>query len=187
MKDLIKLICEAQSGCEEAMVQLIERFAPAINKYYRISNYDADMRSDLQLAFIILVKRINLKNMQIPNEYAIISYVNHSLGFEYIKLIKKRDSERCKIVDGDFSDIIACYQSDVAVEDENYGSFEIMDVMKSVLSPREIFFVKAIVLDGYKAAEIARAMGVSRQYVNQCKNNALRKLRKAIEGEKKNK
>ena len=28
-------------------------------------------------------------------------------------------------------------------------------------------------------------MGVSRPYVNQCKNNALRKLRKAIEGEKK--
>ncbi len=187
MKDLIKLICEAQSGCEEAMVQLIERFAPAINKYYRISNYDADMRSDLQLAFIILIKRFNINNLAIANDYAIISYVNRSIKYEYIKLIKKKSQERGRMIDGDFSDIIACYQSDMAAEDENYGSFEIMDVMKSVLSPREIFFVKAIFLDGYKAAEIARAMGVSRQYVNQCKNNALRKLKKAIEGEKKNK
>ena len=186
MKDLIKLICEAQSGCEEAMVQLIERFAPAINKYYRISNYDADMRSDLQLSFIILIKRFNLKKLAIANDYAIISYVNHSIKYEYIRLIKKKSQERGRMIDGDFSDVIAYYQSDMEAEDENFGEFEINDVMKSVLSPREIFFVKSIVLDGYKASEIAKVIGVSRQYVNQCKNNALRKLRNSIEGKKEN-
>ena len=91
------------------------------------------------------------------------------------------------MIDGDFSDVIAYYQSDMAADDENFGEFEINDVMKSVLSPREIFFVKAIVLDGYKAAEIAKAMGVSRQYVNQCKNSALRKLRNSIEWKKEQK
>ena len=52
------------------------------------------------------------------------------------------------------------------------------------LSEREIIILQQFFVDDYSIEEIAQQLNISRQAVNQAKNRALNKIRKALNGRK---
>ncbi|AHV98337.1 helix-turn-helix domain-containing protein [Paenibacillus sabinae] len=61
MNEVIDLIELAQNGNQQAVVELIERYEPLINKYSRQNgNINEDCKQHLIIEFILAVRRFDL-------------------------------------------------------------------------------------------------------------------------------
>ena len=56
MKNIAEKIRLAKTGNEEAMIEILDICNPMIRKYTRLLNYDEDIKSELVLKVISLVK-----------------------------------------------------------------------------------------------------------------------------------
>lgn len=69
-------------------------------------------------------------------------------------------------------------QTEQEPEPDYQPAYDILD--KAVLTKNERNVIICIVLGGYKLSELAGKMGCSKQYVNQIKQSALKKLKESI-------
>lgn len=75
---LLEELKRAQSGDDQAMLNLISKFLPLIKKYARKLGYE-DAANDLIVDFIEFVSKWNLNNFYQSSDGAVVKYIAHSL------------------------------------------------------------------------------------------------------------
>lgn len=75
---LLEELKSAQSGNEEAMLNLITKFMPLFKKYERKLGYE-DAINDLIVDFIEFVTKWNLNNLRQSSDGAIVNYIAQSI------------------------------------------------------------------------------------------------------------
>lgn len=175
MKELKGLICAAKTGDQSAMLEIIDMFQPAIQKYTRLMKYSEDAHSDIVLALIELIRVIDLDKLTCQSDYALINYISKTLYHKYIYISRLSRA---------LSQVETQYDSDWEIElcnssDSQFTSdVVIQDLLKRELTQKESYCIWEIVLLGRHATEVAAELGVTKQAVNQCKRRALKKLKK---------
>lgn len=177
MQKLVDMIKLAKQGNNEAVMYIIEKFTPLIEKYTRLLDYDEDSKSELILKLICLVrKEIDLVKLRNHSDGVLVNYISCAIHNYYIKLsIAKRNAKNYEI-SFDPSMQPGCLEEDVCCFYDIEYKF-IIDFLRESLTEREFMCVKLIVLDGWTAEAVAKKAGVSKQAINQCKIRALSKLR----------
>lgn len=70
MIEVIDLIKLAQNGNQQAVVELIERYEPLINKYSRQNgNINEDYKQHLIIEFILAVRRLTFLDIVTKNNF----------------------------------------------------------------------------------------------------------------------
>lgn len=163
MKDekLAKLVKDAKTN-RELLNVLIDKFQPLINSYCRKLFYldPDDAKQEMYLAIIESVRNIPC----CKTDGQCITYITNAVKYKYCFLCRKN------IVREENEDL---YEEDIEkVYVEEYGFVELLfDCNKIALSLQEKKKeILQYIVDGYTDREIAKKIGVSRQYVNRVKN-----------------
>jgi DNA-binding CsgD family transcriptional regulator len=174
--DLITLIKKVKENDEIAMVAIIDMFAPCVNKYYKAAQYNEDVRSELNLKLIQLVKHdIMLEQMREVNDATLIKYITSALYHHYISVSKKHRLTK------NMEQIYESDESEMTDIDLSFSDVQIdtlfFEHLKSLLTAREYECVYGHVYMGYTSEELAKFLCITRQACNQCKQRAFKKLR----------
>ena len=184
MKNLEQLIKLAKENDENAMLDIIEKFQPVINKYFIKSCYNKDVKSALELKLIELIKcEINLDNMRELNEGSLVNYIAASLYHQYIAISSGKNSVKLKLEILCEDNILIDLNESVDFYDSNIDDRILFESLRGLLTEREFDCVYYIVFEGYTAAELAEYLHISKQACNQCKRRALEKIREFFEKE----
>lgn len=172
---LLEELKSAQSGNEEAMLNLITKFMPLFKKYERKLGYE-DAINDLIVDFIEFVTKWNLNNLRQSSDGAIVNYIAQSIYHSFIQQLKYQLVLRQKCTS--FEDLtptqLNMIEKKIATSDE----YRLSNVISNgLLTPREKYILSAIYERGMTVASLANALGVSRQNINQIKKKALAKLK----------
>lgn len=84
---LLEELNHAQSGDDQAMLNLISKFLPLIKKYGRRLGYE-DAANDLIADFIEFISEWNLNNFHQSSDGAAVKYIAQSLYHIYLKRLK---------------------------------------------------------------------------------------------------
>lgn len=179
MEELKNTILSAQNYDTTAMARLIDKFEPLLGKYIRIMKYDEDFKSDIILAFIELIHKIDMSAfIKDVNDYVLIKYISTSVYHSYISLSKiknKTDKERSYSVT--FEDNT---QGTLITYDTPVNDVILHEFLHDKLTDNEYMCIEYIVLQEYTSVEIASYLGITRQAVNQCKRRAIDKLKNCM-------
>ena len=74
MKNLRTLFAEAKNSNENATLEIIDFFKPIIDRHVRQSKYSEDVRSELTLHLIEIIKALDLDKLRCSTDYALINY-----------------------------------------------------------------------------------------------------------------
>jgi len=172
--ELLESIIEAQKDRNGKLVDLVNRFKPLMNKYaYRLRYEDAFF--DIQLRFIEIILNLNTNRLEALEYAELLTYICACVHNAYISLSKANCQYKELFLP--VSEIFE--QAEEGVYDD-YKELIFSDV-KTVLTDSEFDVVYKHFFTGMKIEDIATQKGVSRQAVNQIKNRAIKKLRKAFE------
>jgi RNA polymerase sigma factor (sigma-70 family) len=170
--ELYYLLEKTQKGDEEAAVELLFKFRPAIKSFSKKLNYE-EAETDLIIAFLETAKKINLRGFHVKSDGAIVNYFYFLLKNRSVNLFKNNVLRKIETVELKL-DIIA---DDAAgtVDDKVFVS-----TLLDSLLPLQREVIKKKFLQEFTDKEIALSLGVSRQAVNRTKNRGLDNLRKII-------
>ena len=172
---IIDDIRSCQQGSQEATLELIERFSPALKKYARKLGTE-DAYYDLQVEFLDLILHLDHSRLRETSDGALVQYLSQSIYHAYIKLLKYLiDNKAPTVATDELTDRILYQNSCIC--DFHYES---LDIPPQLLASQEAEAFYGICILGYSAAELARKKGTSRQSVNQAKQRAIRKLREYL-------
>lgn len=178
---IYKLILHAQQGDETSLLQLLDIFSPLItNLSFRLSEKTKtdreDIQADLQLYFIILIKRIKLNYLESTEDGVLTAYIVKSM-------------RRIKHTKFDYSNEVVRFEdlspAEVRKIEFKYSLSDshdnlLLDDLREILTPKEYRIIKETFFNGRSITEIAHDTGTTRQAVNQIKLRALRKLKKNL-------
>ena len=85
---LVDKIREAQQGNQDAMLYLIQKYMPLLNRYSK-KLHQEDAYSELTLAFIELIHHIRIDRLISGSDGAITNYIAASVKNAYNAYIKK--------------------------------------------------------------------------------------------------
>jgi len=181
MQSLENLIKLAKDNDENAMLEIIKKFQPVINKYFKKSCYNEDVRSALELKLIEVVKAdLNLDNFLEFNDGIFVNYIVSSLSHEYIK-ISIKDSKKSHIeMLCEEGLLTSLFDTNVFVYEQKAENTFLFDLLRKILTKREFDCVYNIVFMGYSPEELAEEWDISRQACNQCKKRAFDKIQKYL-------
>ena len=179
--DLYSVIQNAQSGNEESITYLLEKFSPLIKK----ASYQVTVRgqvdqedafSELQLEFILLIRNIRLNSLVNTSDGALVNYIVRSI--KRVKLASPSGIHETVGLD-DLPPV------EVRKTQYRYSAYDTHDRLllldlKDLLTSKEFMVIKWIFFEGLTVKEIAIKLGTTRQAVNQIKLRALRKLKKNL-------
>lgn len=175
-KTITELYSLTNSNSEEALLELLRRFKPLLNKYaYKLGDYE-DAYSELQLHLIQLIKNIP-SDAASWNAGQLVSYIAKSINTYYIKLSKQHCFRENNILE---------FNPDImdSLTNENTTVF-LKDYLQELTRPqREIIFLHYI--QGLSIQEIVSLRNISRQAANKIKNQALKQLQKQFDIQKEN-
>ena len=172
---LYQLLDNVKNNDQNAMLELIYKFKPLLQKYARKLNYD-DAYYDLQFRFIELIHNIDMLSLRSHTDGAIVTYISKSVYTQYLRLLTQRYQNDAITQFSQMEDwqiILVDQQMSVEAVDLSLGV-----LIRTVLTDREHSIIQLLFMHGYTEADIARAENISRQAVSQMKRRALRKLRK---------
>ena len=169
---IVDKVKRAQTGDQQAAIELIKQFSPLLKKYAEKLSYE-DAYYDLRADFLELIYHFNFDKLKQNTDGAMVNYLAKSVYRDYIKLLKRKIAS---------TPPTACLDelSDSALYINGHiSTFSIvtLHIPHDILSDKEwaVFFL--IHYAGYSSAELAKRKGVSRQSVNQIKRRAEEKLR----------
>jgi len=169
---IIDDIRNGQKGNQQAVLDLVSKFSPAIKKYARKLETE-DAYYDLQVEFLNLILHLNCDKLREMGDGAMVQYLSKSIYHAYIKLLRQLiDNKMPSISTDDLTDSML-YQNYCITSLKDFT----LDIPPTLLSPLEADAFFQISIWGYSAADIARKKGVSRQSINQAKQRAILKLR----------
>lgn len=148
--------------------ELIEQFKPLLKKYASKVSFEDSMQ-DLIVTFIETLNKIPLN--RIKDEKYILSYINTSVKNGYIK-ISSKNAKHSNIF---CSDIL----ENMIKEYDDISRVEMIDLL-GILSNREKCILYYIFFKNIPIEIISKKFNTSRQYINQTKLKALKKLKREL-------
>lgn len=164
---------------ESAALQLLGIFEKLLKKYARLLGTE-DAYEELRLFFFELLDQLKEKGIRADSDGYIVNYISKSVRHQYITLSKARNTRKEHLF-SDISEEQMFFIEQLAASDDN-DDISAFFPTNSKLSEREQTILRLFFVDDYSIEEIAQQLGVSRQAVNQAKNRALGKIRKAYLG-----
>lgn len=173
-KRILEIAEKAKFGDEGALVEIIDKFRPIIKKYSRKLKYET-AETDLVIELIKIVRNMPINSMNLNEEREIISYIAASIKYQYYRLYRQNALSSYQLPLNDYI-LFNCQQVDI-------DSKIFINQLVDKLSTKEKFIINSIFFYGYKEAELAKMLKITRQAINKIKNSALRKLLKYIDNE----
>lgn len=172
---MYRLIERAKEGDREILVDVFLRFKKTIKKLSKKLRYE-EAETDLTIAFLVIIKEINLRRFNSKDDGAIVKYIYRCLKNEFADLYKKnkRKLESTYTFENKIDTI-----ADSRHEDINSRLF--VSMLLNSLPPMQRKIIVKRFVQGFSDSEIAFSFKITRQAVNRVKNRALKKLRKIIE------
>lgn len=163
---------------ETAALQLLEMFDKLLKKYARLLGTE-DAYEELRLFFFELLEKLKSKELCSESDGYAVNYISKSVKNQYIAISKARNVRR-EDTFSDMSEEQMVYVEQIAATDD------IMDISsyfpsEDKLSEREKTILRDFFVYEFSIEEIAQKLNISRQAVNQAKNRALSKIRKALD------
>lgn len=181
MKNLKRKVLSAQSGDEQAMMDIISLFEPIISKYYVLMHFDEDFKSEITMHLIELINSMDFTKFRIMNDGAIINFIKTSIHRKYILLSKFKN----KILNHE----ICCeYNDSLGYDEEDYEFQSILDdllvdeMLNCYLTNKEYVCFSMMVVKGFSASQVSKHLGLSRQAINNTKNRSIKRLKANITG-----
>lgn len=140
-----------------------------------------DAYEDLQVYFLSLIKNLPLERLASLEDSAIIKYIAASIRHEYIARSKRKEKERT-VAYIDELNLFAREDFNKRNSRQDQYNHLLLQDMKKLLTEHEYNVLFALYFEQRSVSEIAAQTHRSRQAINQVKNNALHKLRKAWGG-----
>lgn len=173
---IIDDIRSGQCGNQQAVLDLISKFSPALKKYARKLETE-DAYYDLQAEFLELILHLNCDKLRETSDGAMVQYLSQSIYHAYIKLLRHLIDNKTPMISTDELTDGILYRN-AMIHEPQYSLF---DIPSTLLAPQEADAFYHICILGYSAAELAKKRVVSRQSINQSKRRALSKLRHFFE------
>lgn len=176
MNNKIFTLIEKSATDKDSMLELLKIFEPLLKRYaYKLSYEDA--YNDLQLFMIELIRKLNKKNLNKTEDKFYLSYIKRSIEHKYIELSGKLNntnkySFNYYASDIEFEDLL----DNNNVELDDY-SLLLLNDLRQALTQNEYEIIYLLFYKNYSVAEIAAKKQMSRQYINNCKLKALKKLK----------
>ena len=172
---IVDTVQECQCGSQDATLELIKKFEPALRKYARKLGIE-DVYYDLQLDFLETINAIKCDELKQRGDGALVNYISRSIRHAYAKRIRELITQKAASDSIDETPDAAFYRNS-AYHQPEFSYIEIPKALLTSLEKETLFLIHAM---GYFAAEVARSRGVTRQNVNQVKLRAEKKLRKYL-------
>lgn len=173
---IIDDIRSGQNGNQTAVLNLVNKFSPALKKYARRLGTE-DAYYDLQTEFLALILHLDCTKLRKTSDGAMVKYLSQSIYHAYIKLLRHLIDNKVPTVSVDELTEAVLYQNSIVCTADPC----LLDIPSSLLTPLEADAFYQICILGNSAAEIARINGTSRQSVNQAKQRAISKLRRFLQ------
>ena len=170
---IIDDIRSGQRGNQQAVLNLVRKFSPALKKYARKLETE-DAYYDLQAEFLELILHLNCDKLRETSDGAMVQYLSRSIYHAYIKLLRHLIDNKVPMISTDELTDSILYRNAIIYEPHH----SLIHIPATLLTQQEADAFHQICLLGYSAAELAQKRGVSRQSVNQSKRRALSKLRR---------
>lgn len=164
---------------ESATLQLLEMFDKLLKKYARLLGTE-DAYEELRLFFFELLEKLKSKELCSESDGYAVNYISKSVKNQYIALSKAQNVRR----EDTFSDISEeqmVYVEQIAATDDRIDITSYFP-SEDKLTEREKTILQGFFVYEFSIEEIAQKLNISRQAVNQAKNRALSKIRKALDG-----
>ena len=161
-------ILRAQSGSQEDMLFIIQKFEPQL-KHYSRRLHSEDAQSELTLRFIETIHAMNLDSLRSQGDGTIVAYLAQSVRNAYISLPPVSWEE---LTEAQLLGLVAPIR-----EREVLDFSELLDTCPE-LTKKERKVLTLIYLHGYTSVDIARIVHTTKQNINQVKMRALKKLRR---------
>lgn len=176
---IYNLVRKFQSGDRDCGLLLVEQFLPIIKKYaYWLETEDAV--SEMQEAFLKILKGINLSRMKNTSDGGFVTYFNISMNRAYKKFSRRNQREQMM-----FTNIESLNESEQRQIEFELSALDNHDRIflkefQSCLTMKEFNLIILMFGYGLSAAEVAKIQGITRQTANEMKKNALHKIKKKI-------
>ena len=173
---LLEELNHAQSGDDQAMLNLISKFLPLIKKYGRRLGYE-DAANDLIADFIEFISEWNLNNFHQSSDGAAVKYIAQSLYHIYLERLKFQIEIEPKCIS--MEELTPGQLNVLSAKTATWDKYTLSAVIPDgLLTPREFFILSEIYEKGTPVASLAKSLRVSRQNVNQIKKKAVAKLKR---------
>ena len=169
---IIDTVQECQRGNQEAKLELIKKFEPALKKYARKLGTE-DAYYDLQLDFLETINAIKCDGLKQCGDGAMVNYLSRSIRHACANRIREIIAQKTVSDSIDETPDAAFYRNS-AYHEPKFSYIEIPEDLLTSLEKETLFLIHTM---GYSASEVARSRGVTRQNVNQVKLRAEKKLR----------
>ena len=178
MHNLETLIRLAKENDENAMLDIIEKFQPLINKYFKKSMYDEDVKSAIILKLIEVVKLdLKFEKFRKLNEGTIVNYIISSLKRYYFVISNKNNTKFKSEIIYEDDIMLTMHNPDKIQNEKDVEDVILFEMLRTILTKREYDCVYHIVFMGYTAEELSKKMKITKQACNQCKKRAFAKIR----------
>lgn len=186
MSELYEKIKLCKSGDKKAIEEIIINFEKNIikelfrlkneNNHIYINKYDfEDIKSEIILSVLKAIKNMPIEDFKYKTDEAVKKYINITIINKVIDINKNFSKKTKNEYNYEFD--FSFFQSKDS--DELDTDIIIIDLIDK-LSEKEKKIIKYKYIDGKSDVEIGRLFDYSRQYVNQTKNRALKKLNKFL-------
>ena len=183
--EILELIRKAKAGDNEATETLIEKYLNTVRKInYKWGNTDDGFQEGV-LGIYQAIKTFDesyntkfMTHLYFHIEAKIRKYIDkerYRVPQYVIEGIKKGERERLQ-----FSEIENFQIEDNSVDLKATESKVFIENIISCCNSREKEVLKLLFIEGYNGEEVAKKLGITRQYIYNIKNKAFKKIRRKI-------
>ena len=173
---LYACIQDIQNGDREQALALLEKFSPLLKKYaFFLQSEDA--LQVFQCFLLAFAKNLQLNELTISTDGAIISYINKAIYHHYIALSKAKRHQLPTVSIESQTDYDPLQFDTAFSESDTYNNLLLLD-LKRALSTEEYHVIYDHYFRQYSIQEIAARDNKSRQAINKCKKTAIAKLKR---------
>lgn len=149
----------------------------ADNAEYAFFLQSEDALQDFQCFLLAFAKNLQLNELTISTDGAIISYINKAIYHHYIALSKEKCHQLPTVSIESQTDYDPLQFDTAFSESDTYNNLLLLD-LKRALSTEEYHVIYDHYFRQYSIQEIATSDNKSRQAINKCKKTAIIKLRR---------
>lgn len=167
-----------QAGSQESALEILRSFAPLLKKHaYWLHTEDA--YEELQCGLLEALKSLRLDRLSSVSQGDMVRYIQKIIRSQYIRLSKQRNKIGSEILLDDLNTRDTLQYIQRCSNADDYSHLLFSDARK-ILTSTEYRVIWLLYHENRSAAEAARALGKTRQAVNQVKQRALKKLRQRL-------
>lgn len=176
-KYIFELIDTIQKGNKEKITDIITIFQGQIKCYGRKAQSE-DIEQDLYVFLLHLIYTISLDKMRNIDDKTLISYISHSIKFNFYKCFKQQytlsNNELTFINEINYENMTNCIS-----EDKTFSDLEFISLLKDLTDKEQNVIIQKYKY-GFSTSEIAKKNKVSVQAIYKLEKHALNKLRKLL-------